>query len=93
MTKSEALAALRLIIKPGDTVYTVLRYAGVKVKHVSAFVVVDGKIQDITYQVAQAIDASLDADGAIQATLTTDIVRGLGEALRPGGEPLNHVRL
>lgn len=92
--RDNARADLRKQLKPGATVYTVLRRqsASGMMRHISLVVAGDGgKVEDITWQVARALERTMDRDtGGIREggggmDMGFHLVYALGRALYPDG--------
>ena len=74
MTKKEkaeqqanAVAKLREMLNPGDTVYTILRHrsrSGMS-RRISTVAVIGGRIADLDYLVARALDYRVHRDGGL----------------------------
>lgn len=66
--QAEALAWLRQHVKPGTTVYTVLRHVSRSgmLRHISLLFVESGKIVDISWYVALALEYKLARDGGLK---------------------------
>lgn len=59
---NQALEQLRAWLKPGDTVFTIVRHvsrSGMS-RSISVFASIDGQPQDITYQASRVIGESVD---------------------------------
>jgi hypothetical protein len=89
----EAVMYLRKRIKPGDTVYTVIRKvssSGMSRK-MSLFIVKQGEIWDVTHYVAKATGATIDKKtgylvvGGCGMDMAFHVVYSLGRALFPKG--------
>ena len=91
--RQEAIERLRERLKPGDTIYTILRSvsrSGMS-RHISTMIARDGQIDDVTWLVARAIGCRRnDRDGGIVITgcgmdMCFEVVYLLGQALWPEG--------
>lgn len=88
---------LRGALKPGDTVYTLIRHvsaSGMR-REVSVFTVIGGRICDITNPVSFAIDGKLGKHRGVIVNgcglnAGFDMVYRLGKALWPEGTPEPH---
>ena len=86
--------ALRAMLTPGQTVYTSLEHvsrSGMS-RRISLYIVVDGSIQDITWQAAKAGAGKLHRDGGIVMggcgmDMGFALVYNLGRTLYPNGVP------
>lgn len=90
-TKAEAIAQLREWIKPGDTVYTVLRHKSRSGMQRVIGVVMDAPMQDRTYLVGIALGYSFDDNrNGLRVTgcgsdMGFELVYNLGRVLFPDG--------
>jgi hypothetical protein len=90
-------ADLRDRLKPGDTVYTILRHvssSGMS-RRISLAYVADGRICDITYSAAIALGSRVSDKGGILVggcgmDMGFHLVYSLGAALWPDGTPEPH---
>jgi len=59
--QKEAIESLKEMLKPGDTVYTVVKHVSKSgmTRHIQPYIVRDGKIESIGWYVARALDWSL----------------------------------
>lgn len=66
--QQEAIENLRKIIKPGDTVYTILRHVSKSgmMRHVKPYVIIDGRPQWIGYWTSKALDMRLADDDGVK---------------------------
>lgn len=66
--RNEAKEKLRGWLKPGDTVFTILRHVSRSgmMRHISLVANVEGETMDITYWAAKAMDDKLADDGGIK---------------------------
>jgi hypothetical protein len=95
--RDEAIAALRTMIKPGDTVYTSLKHvsrSGMQ-REIALYVVHDGEIRCISWLAATAMrDRVGKRDGIVVGGCGMDmgfaLVYRLGRTLFPEGGPLEH---
>jgi hypothetical protein len=73
MESEEASEELKKLLKPGDTVYTVLRYVSRSgmMRKIDLFIIKEGRPMRITWLVAKALDYKTDKDGYL-------IVEGAG---------------
>ena len=93
----EALARLHEILKPGDTVYTVLRHVSSSgmTRHIS---VIAGEYNDITWYVMHALgERRSDKTGGLVIggcgmDMGFHVVYNLGRAMWPDGTPEPHGR-
>jgi hypothetical protein len=62
--QQDATLDLRLILNPGDTVYTILRHVSASgmTRYISTVIVQNGQPRDISYLVAQAIGSPLSGN-------------------------------
>lgn len=93
MTHDEALTQLREMLKPGDTVHTILRHvarSGMS-RSISPVLVRDGEIHDISYLVGPACDYRFDRDhGGLKTSgagmdMGFALVYNLSRTIFPGG--------
>lgn len=90
-TKAEAIAQLREWIKPGDTVYTVLRHVSRSGMQRIIGVVMDAPMLDRTYLVGVALGYSFDDNrNGLRVTgcgtdMGFEVVYNLGRVLFPDG--------
>ena len=90
-TKQEAIAQLREWIKPGDTVYTVLRHKSRSGMQRTISVVMDAPMRDRTYLVGIALGYSFDDKrNGLRVTgcgmdMGFELVYNLGRVLFPDG--------
>ena len=95
--RAEAIEQLRQWLKPGDTVYTILRHvsrSGMQ-REIGVVILKDGCDMHPNYLVSQAIGARLGKrDGVIMGGCGMDmgfaLVYALGRALWPNGTPEPH---
>ncbi len=91
--REEAREKLRVIVKPGDTIYTVLRHCSRSGMYrvVDAFVMQDNEPRRISYTVAKAIGFRYDERhegvgvGGCGMDVGFEVVYNLGYALFPKG--------
>lgn len=91
--KMEAVERLREILKPGDTIYTVLKHVSASgmSRSIQLATVLDGDIFDITYYAARALGERIDAKhggiriGGCGMDMGFALVYDLGRALWPSG--------
>ncbi len=96
--RTEALAALRELLTPNDTVYTVLRHCSSSgmTRSIDCYVIRDNEPRWISRQVATAIGASWDAKreavkvGGCGMDMGLHIVYTLGAVLWPNGTERPH---
>ena len=96
--KLEAIERLHEILKPGDTVYTVLTHvpASGMSRSIQLKIVQDGDICDISYHAARALGAKIDAKhdgikiGGCGMDMGFALVNALGRMLWPSGTPEPH---
>lgn len=93
--REQAKTELRRILKPGDTVHTILRHVSRSgmMRHIS---VLHG-MQDVTHLVALALDDKRADNGGIKCTgcgmdMGFHLVYNLGATLWPNGTPTPHGR-
>lgn len=93
-TKDQAAARANLaMLTPGQTVYTVLRHVSGSgmTRHISLYVVDDGKIRDVTWDVGRLLGYRRNRDNGglvVQGCgmdMGFDLVYNLGYALYPSG--------
>jgi hypothetical protein len=93
MTKTEATAYLRTILKPGDNVYCILQHvsqSGMS-RSITLAVVVEGGIRTINYHAAIVMDRKIDQKnggikiGGCGMDMGFALVYDLGRTLFPGG--------
>lgn len=98
--RAEAIDLLRSWLKPGDTVYTMLKHvssSGMS-RDIAVLIVRDGQISNVSCDVARAIGAKIDSkDGTAAVKINGAgmdmgfrIVYALGCALWPDGTPEPH---
>jgi hypothetical protein len=91
--KAEAIARLKTLLKPGKTVYTILRHRSASGMSRSISLVIAGKdgIQDITFWAARAMGYKMDASnsgmkvGGCGMDMGFHLVYHLGRVLFPKG--------
>lgn len=95
--KSESRETLLELLKPGDTVYTVLKYVSRSgmMRHIQLKIVHDGDICDITYHAARVLGDSIAKDGGIRVAgcgmdMGFAVVYNLGAVLWPNGTDKPH---
>lgn len=95
--KLEATKRLHEILKPGDTIYTVLKHVSRSgmMRHIQLKVVLDGDICDITYHAACVMGDSIAKDGGIRVSgcgmdMGFALVCALGRTLWPRGTDKPH---
>lgn len=96
--KSESRETLHELLKPGDTVYTVLKHVSASgmSRSIQLKTVVDGDIVDITYHAARAMGDKIDQKhggikiGGCGMDMGFALVYALGRALWPNGTPEPH---
>lgn len=96
--EKEAIERLHEILKPGDTVYTVLKHVSASgmSRSIQLKIVVDGDIVDITYYAARALGEKIDAKnggikiGGCGMDMGFELVHDLGRTLWPKGTPEPH---
>jgi len=98
MKQLDAIERLLELLKPGDTVYTILRHvarSGMS-RSIQLKIVLDGDIVDITYYAARAMGDRIDAKhggiriGGCGMDMGFALVYALGRALWPQGTPEPH---
>ena len=96
--KQQACDALREVLKPGDTVHTILRHvskSGVS-RSISLIIAENGEVCDITDITSRAMSESLDTKnrgikiGGCGMNMGFQLVYLLGCALWPDGTPASH---
>lgn len=93
--KAEAIAYLSENLKPGDTVYTILRHVSKSgmLRVIGVYYVKNGKPQDISFTASQAIGYTLDRDrwgvkvSGCGMDMGHEVVYNLGRVLWPQGVP------
>ena len=93
MTNQEAVEQLRAMLRPGDTVYTVLRHVSRSgmLRSISAVVVEKGQPRDISWLVAKAGIGTFDRKndgvrvGGCGMDMGFDLVYNLSRTLWPNG--------
>ena len=95
--RSESRQTLLELLKPGDTVYTVLKHVSRSgmMRHIQLKLVRDGDICDITYHAACAMGDSIAKDGGIRVSgcgmdMGFALIYNLGVVLWPTGTPEPH---
>lgn len=90
--RNEAKEKLRGWLKPGDTVFTILRHVSRSgmMRHISLVANVEGETMDITYWAAKAMGDKLADDGGIKVggcgmDMGFSLVYSLGRTLYPDG--------
>ena len=90
--RSESRQTLLELLKPGDTVYTVLKHVSRSgmMRHIQIKLVRDGDICDITYHAARVMGDSIAKDGGIRVSgcgmdMGFALVYNLGAVLWPHG--------
>jgi hypothetical protein len=93
--RENAIKALKKILKPGDTVYTILRHVSRSgmMRHISLIAGKDS--HDITYLAAKAMNDKIAKDGGIKTPgcgmdMGFHLVYNLGYTLWPKGTPKPH---
>jgi len=95
--KSESRQVLLELLKPGDTVYTVLKHVSRSgmMRHIQLKIARDGDICDITYHAARVLGGSIAKDGGIRVAgcgmdMGFALIYNLGAVLWPNGTPEPH---
>ena len=95
--KSKSRQTLLELLKPGDTVYTVLKHVSRSgmMRHIQLKIVRDGDICDITYHAARAMGDSIAKDGGIRVAgcgmdMGFALIYDLGMTLWRNGTPEPH---
>lgn len=95
--KSESRETLLELLKPGDTVYTVLKHVSRSgmMRHIQLKIVRNGDICDITYHAAVVMGDSIAKDGGIRVAgcgmdMGFALVYNLGAVLWPNGTDKPH---
>ena len=95
--KSESRQTLLELLKPGDTVYTMLKHVSRSgmMRHIQLKIVRDQDICDITYHAACVLGDSIAKDGGIRVSgcgmdMGFALVYDLGMTLRRSGTPEPH---
>ena len=95
--KSESRQTLLELLKPGDTVYTVLKHVSRSgmMRHIQLQIVRDGDICDITYHAACVMGDPIAKNGGIRVSgcgmdMGFHLVYSLGRTLWPNGTPEQH---
>lgn len=90
--RMEAVAELRTILQPGDTVYCVLRHVSRSgmMRHISLLACEGRRLRDITYLASMATGIGLTKDGYVKMggcgmDMGFAAVYDLGRAVYPGG--------
>ena len=92
LTIEEAKDRLRSLLKPGDTVYTILRHVSRSgmVRDISTIIIRDGRPLDITYAVADLLELPRRDNGGLRISrcgmdMGFEIVYHIGSRLWPRG--------
>jgi len=95
--RAEACDRLRDLLKPGDTVYTILRHVSRSgmMRHVSLIIGSGADVQDITWLAARAMDEKRADNGGIKIGgcgmgMGFSLVYNLGYTLWPNGTDKPH---
>jgi len=95
----ESIDILRDMLKPGDTVHTILRHVSASgmSRRISTIIVSEGRIRDITNVVADACGYTLGQNPGLPVNgggmdMGFHVVYGLGATLWPNGTPEPHGR-
>lgn len=89
--RQESIEYLRSILKPKDTIYTILRHCSKSgmTRHISMLVVVDGEMRQIDYRAAKVMRDRLAKEGIVVTGCGMDmgfsLVYNLGRYLYPDG--------
>lgn len=95
--QNEAISHLLTILKPGDTVNTILKHVSRSgmMRHISTVICNDGEITDITWYVARAMDEKRADNGGIKQSgcgmdVGFNLIYNLGYTLWPNGTKEPH---